>query len=400
MVKIGPQNVSGLQSNEIRDIYYDENGTWYLSTTGITYETNEFGGAMSSWTATADGLASRMVSTGDGGMLVAHDRGVYRAHPDSDIPSFDHNITLGSEDIILDVAMNSHFAWALERGQDDAWTIWRGNATTEDSWITIDMDLAGAPPEIIDGTLIHDGHGLVVHLEALLSHKAWYIPDDGGPIEEYPAQDVEPILLLGEAWLNHGDDITKLRTGISAHSFGLPLGDTLATGGQGVLLRPTTDNGSAATYLEAWRWNGTVFTNTSISVPQYCDGYAMQLVANNFSCSAHSGVLFDFDGQSSGRLPLLMEVEGAGSLPLLLLAIQADDLSFLPQIAPGEVMLSSWAADGLRLTGPTNLTMVGLLQAVNGNFDGETLYYTGIDATLPALAGLEELQEVALGLVN
>ncbi len=399
MIKIGSKNVSGLQSNEIRDIYYDEDGMWYLSTSGITYESRAFG-SMSSWTATADGLTSRMVSTGDGGMLIAHDGGVYRAHPDADIPSYDHNITLDSEDIILDVALNSDLAWALERGEDDGWTIWRGNATSEEPWLALDLSLAGAPAEIIDGTLIHDGNGLVVHLEALLSHKIWYVPDDGSPVEEYPVQDVEPILLLGQAWLNHGDELTLLRSGISAHSLGLPLGDTLTTGGQGVLLRPISADGSAADHLEAWRWNGTLFTSTSIAVPQNCDGYALHLVGDNFSCSAESGVLFDFEGQPSGRLPLLMEIEGTGSLPLLLLAIQADDLSFLPHIAPGEVMLSGWAADGLRLDGPTNLTMVGLLQAVNGDFDGETLYYSGISANLPSLSGLEEVQAVALGLVN
>ena len=63
-------------------------------------------------------------------------------------------------------------------------------------------------------------------------------------------------------------------------------------------------------------------------------------------------------------------------------------------------MLSTWASEGLRLGGPTNFTMVGLLQAANGNYKGTDLYFSGVGSTLPPIAGLDEVQEVALGLLN
>jgi len=397
LVKLGPQNVSGLQSNAIREIYYDEDGTWYRSTTGVTFESDSVG-TMSSWTAPADGLAHRMVSTEDGGMLVAHDRGVYRAHPSKSIDSFDHNISLANDDIILDVAISGNTAWALERNDDDSWQIWLGNSTDESPWDVVDLELTDPLTEIVDGALTHDGNGLAIHLEGLLSHRIWYVPDNGSAIQQFPAEDVDMTLLNDELWLNHGGNFSRLGDGIAAYDFGLPAGDVLAVGGEGVLFSPVEENLSSESQL--WRWDGVEFSATGIEVPQSCDGKGITLVDNNFTCTAPSGVLLSKNGQLGGRLPLLMEVENTGSLPLLLLAIEAEDLEFLPDIPMNHVLLSGWAVDGLQLNGSTNLTMVSLLKAANGDFDGDRLFYSGNNSSLPEITGLEEVQQVALGLVN
>ena len=198
----------------------------------------------------------------------------------------------------------------------------------------------------------------------------------------------------GAAWDQSGQDLVRTLSRLSslnasAHDLGLPAGDILSVGGDGVWVD------GPGLYI----FNGTHFVNSTLQPPAAADGNTVWSNGTRTLVSGPDGAFIVDANGISGRLPYQHSVDGVSKIPMVALAITGGGTG-LPEPSPGEVMLTAWSATGISLMPPANLSLLGLLPAARGYDEPLQLNYSSAIPPLPAPPGQPGLDDLSIAIIN
>ena len=168
-----------------------------------------------------------------------------------------------------------------------------------------------------------EGDQLLVRLEAALSSYTCAIPltvlseqSTSCAWQEDPSAMRHLVEVGGAAWDQSGQDLVRTLSrlsslGASAHDLGLPAGDVLSVGGDGVWVD------GPGLYI----FNGINFVNATLQPPAAADGNAVWSDGSRTLASGPDGAFIVDENGTSGRLPYQQSVDGVSKIPLVALAI-------------------------------------------------------------------------------
>ena len=395
-------NLSGLISSEITSIDSDGVADWYATPAGLSVQKRE----TSQWFSWVPGEGESksilsVQSVSDGAALSLYSGGVRLSVLDKDIPSRDITMPEGSGELVDLAVSEGDIGYVLRVGDGGAELLF-GDAYSEGAivWDSVTLNLESFSEVIEDGVLALEGDELFVRLEGAFTSSTCIID-----VEEINTEfnscnwNIDPPSSRsiddhgGLVWDRYGQDLQLTSSRIagnttSAHDLGLPTGDVLFVTPTSVLIE------DAGLYY----WNGTSFGLVDVQLATNSDNRtAWTNGVRTISSSPHGSIIAD-ENHVIGRLPYQISLDGFSNLPLVVIALTGG--IGIPEPQPGDVFLTSWSADGLALTPPTNISLVGLMPAARGIFTPLLLNYSFTVPPLPAPPGQPGLDDMSLAVVN
>ncbi len=399
-------NLTGLLTAEVNGFVVDDVADWYATPAGLSVQKRE----TSQWFQwippdEMDNAITGMVSVGDGAVLSLHSSGVRFSALSEDIPSRDIDLPdFEGEMVALAVTDSSGMPYGIAlQVSDDSTALLHGAGFVEEgniSWNRTSLDVSSLQ-SIESGELAVEGDQLLVRLEAALSSYTCAIPltvlseqSTSCAWQEDPSAMRHLVEVGGAAWDQSGQDLVRTLSrlsslGASAHDLGLPAGDVLSVGGDGVWVD------GPGLYI----FNGINFVNATLQPPAAADGNAVWSDGSRTLASGPDGAFIVDENGTSGRLPYQHSVDGVSKIPLVALAITGGGTG-LPEPATGEVMLTAWSATGIALSPPATLSLLGLLPAARGYDEPLQLNYSSAVPPLPAPPGQPGLDDISVAIVN
>ena len=399
-------NLTGLLTAEVNGFVVDDVADWYATPAGLSVQKRE----TSQWFQwiPPDEMANAitgMVSVGDGAVLSLHSSGVRFSALSEDIPSRDIDLpAFDGEMVALAVTSSSGVPYGIAlQVSDDSAALLHGQGFAEEgniSWNGTSLDVSSLP-QFESGELAVEGDQLLIRLQASLSSHTCAIPltvlseqSASCAWQQDPPAMRHLVEVGGGAWDQSGQDLVRTLSrlsglGASAHDLGLPEGDILSVGGDGVWVD------GPGLYI----FNGTNFVNATLQPPAAADGNAVWSDDSRTLASGPDGAFIVDENGTSGRLPYQHSVDGVSKIPMVALAITGGGTG-LPEPSSGEVMLTAWSATGIALSPPANLSLLGLLPAARGYDEPLQLNYSSAVPPLPAPPGQPGLDDLSVAIVN
>jgi len=398
-------NLSGLLTSEVNGFAVDGVADWYATPAGLSVQVRE----TSQWFQwvpkdDSDNAILAISSLDDGVALSLHSNGVRLSILSENESSRDISLPAGEGDLV-DLAVgevNSSAVGVGLRISSDSAVLLHGEpyAEGEISWDATGLSLSTLP-QLIDGELAIDGDQLLIRLSGLTTSHTCSIPLVSLGVSSLACawqQDPPAVRHLvevsGIAWDQSGQDLVRTLNRLanvngSAHDLGLPAGDILSVGGDGVLVE------GAGLYI----FDGVNFVNGTAQPPSSADGRTVWSDGTYTLASGPDGAFITDENGISGRLPYQHSVDGASNIPLIALSITGGG-SVLPEPAAGEVMLTAWSAAGTALVPPANLSLLGMMPAARGYDEPIQLNYTAAVPPLPSPPGQPGLDDLSVAIVN
>ncbi len=326
-------NLTGLLTAEVNGFVVDDVADWYATPAGLSVQKRE----TSQWFQwippdEMDNAITGMVSVGDGAVLSLHSSGVRFSALSEDIPSRDIDLPdFEGEMVALAVTDSSGVPYgiALQVQMLDSLAaegelvaapiaLLHGLGFVEEgniSWNRTSLDVSSLQSiEIESGELAVEGDQLLVRLEAALSSYTCAIPltvlseqSTSCAWQEDPSAMRHLVEVGGAAWDQSGQDLVRTLSrlsslGASAHDLGLPAGDVLSVGGDGVWVD------GPGLYI----FNGINFVNATLQPPAAADGNAVWSDGSRTLASGPDGAFIVDENGTSGRLPYQHSVDEIG----------------------------------------------------------------------------------------
>ena len=401
-ISSGGENLTGLLSAEVTAIDSDDVADWYATPSGLSVQMKNTSQWLQWVPRGGDSKAIHSVySVRDGVALSLHSDGVRLSALSEDEDSRDITMPEGDGELVSLVVTEADLGVALRISEGGA-DILFGDAYSEGAivWDSASIDLSNFSQNLEDGGLALEGDSLYLRLEGAFTSSTCEIP-----IQEINSEfnscnwNLDPpssrsiTTSGGLSWDLYGQDLqsTSARLDgsiVSAHDLGLPNGEILSVSSSAVMVEEAG----------LFRWNGTGFSLADTQPAEGADNRTAWSDGERTIITSPYGVLISDGSNVTGRLPYQISVDGISNLPLV--AIALTEGVGIPNPEPGSLYLSSWSANGLALTPPQSLQVVGLMAAARGIFEPMDFNYTFTVPELPAPPGQPGLDDISIAVVN
>ena len=396
------ENLTGLISAEVTAIDSDGIADWYATPSGLSVQMRNTS-QWFQWVPRGDDETAihSIHSLRDGVALSLHSGGIRLSALSEDEDSRDITMPEGDGELVSLVVSEADLGVALRISEEGAELLF-GEAYSDGAivWDSATIDLSNFSQNLEHGGLALEGDFLYLRLESAFASSTCEIP-----IQEINSEfnscnwNVDPpssrsiTTSGGLAWDVYGQDLqlTSARfdgAPVSAHDLGLPTGEILSVSPTSVVVE---EQG-------LFRWNGSGFSLADTQPASGSDNRTTWSDGEKTITTSPYGVLISQGGNVSGRLPYQISVDGISNLPLVAIALTGG--VGIPNPEPGDLYLSTWSANGLALTPPKSLQVVGLMAAARGIFEPMDFNYTFTVPELPAPPGQPGLDDISIAVVN
>ncbi len=394
-------NLSGLISDDVSNIDSDSVADWYATPAGLSVQMRETS-QWFQWTPSGNGSKSilEVVSVGGGAALSLHSSGVRLSVLDAEVPSRDITMPVEVGELTGLAVSEDGIGVAVGIVDDGVQLLW-GDAFSEGAevWEPVLIDTSSLAFSIEDAEVISEADSIYLNVAGAFAAETCEIAIETLNTETIfcnwisdPPSSRGITSLGGVAWDLFGQDLQLVSSRLvgnttSAHTMGLPAGDI-------------TSVTSTAIFVEGgglYLFDGETFTLSPIQPPPSFAGGVAWSDGNRTITSAGVGVHISDDRGVTGRIPYQVALEGGVNYPLIALSLTG---GIVPEPLSGDVFLTSWSAAGLAMSPPSNLSLVGIYQAVAGDIKGLQMNHTYTVPELPAPPGQPGLDDISVAIVN